>query len=101
MATGLEMVCFHSNSKKGNTRQCSSYYTVALISHARKVILKILQASLQHYMIREIPDIQAGFRKSRRTRDQIANIHWITETAREFQENIYYFTGEDPDASKD
>ena len=92
MATGLEMVSFHSNSKTGNARQCSNYYTVALISHARKVILKILQARLQHYVIREIPDIQAGFRKSRRTRHQIAKIHWITETAREFQENIYYFT---------
>ena len=78
--------------KNDSTKGYSNYQTIELISHASKVMLKILQARLQHYMIREIPDIQAGFRKSRRTRDQIANIHWITETAREFQENIYYFT---------
>ena len=73
--------------KKGNPRECSSYSTVALISHASKVMLKILQLSLQQYVDRELPDVQAGFRKGRRTRDQIANIHWIIEKAREFQKN--------------
>ena len=66
------------------------YHTIALISHASKVILKILQARLQQYMNRELPDVQAGFRKGRGTRDQIANIHWIIEKAREFQKNIYF-----------
>ena len=68
----------------------SNYCTIALISQASKVMLKILQASLQQYMNRELPDGQAGFRKGRRTRDQIANIHWIMEKAREFQKNIYF-----------
>ena len=71
--------------KKGNAKECSNYCTIALISHASKVILKILQARLQQYMIHELPDVQAGFRKGRGTRDQIANIRWITEKAREFQ----------------
>ena len=71
--------------KKGNAKECSSYHTVALISHASKVMLKILQARLQQYMNRELPDVQAGFRKGRGTRDQIANIHWIIEKAREVQ----------------
>ena len=70
--------------------ECSNYYTVALISHTSKVMLKILQARLQQYMNQEIPDVQAGFRKGRRTRDQIVNIHWIIEKAREFQKNIYF-----------
>ena len=70
--------------------ECSNYHTVALISHASKVMLKILQARLQQYMNQEIPDVQAGFRKGRRTRDQIVNIHWIIEKAREFQKNIYF-----------
>ena len=70
--------------------QCSNYHTIALISHARKVMLKILQSRLQQYVNREFPDVQAGFRKGRRTRDQIANIHWIIEKAREFQKNIYF-----------
>ena len=65
--------------KKGNAKECSNYHTVALISHTSKVMLKIPQARLQQYMNRELPDIQAGFRKGRRTRDQTANIHWITE----------------------
>ena len=73
--------------KKGNAKECSNYRTVALISHASKVMLKILQARLQQYVNREFPDIQAGFRKGRGTRDQIANIHWIMEKAREFQKN--------------
>ena len=71
--------------KKGNAKECSNYRTIALISHARKVMLKILQARLQQYMNRELPDVQAGFRKGRGTRDQIANIRWIMEKAREFQ----------------
>ena len=74
--------------KKGNAKECSNYCTFALISHASKVMLKILQARLQQYMNHELPDVQAGFRKGRRTRDQIANIHWIMEKAREFQKNI-------------
>ena len=76
--------------KKGNAKQCSIYCTIALISHARKVILKILQARLQQYVNHELPDVQAGFRKGRGTRDQIANIHWIIKKAREFQKNIYF-----------
>ncbi|XP_055291868.1 WD repeat-containing protein 89 isoform X2 [Moschus berezovskii] len=76
--------------KKGNAKECSKYRTLALISHARKVMLKILQASLQQYVNRELPDVQAGFRKGRGTRDQIANIRWIMEKAREFQKNIYF-----------
>ena len=75
--------------KKGNARECSNYCTIALISHASKVMLKILQARFQQCMNREFPDMQAGFRKGRRTRDQIANICWIMEKAREFQKNIY------------
>ena len=71
--------------KKGNAKECSNYHTIALISHASKVMLKILQARLQQYMNRELPDVQAGFRKGRGTRDKIANIRWIMEKAREFQ----------------
>ena len=74
-------------TKKGNTKECSNYHTVALISHTSKVMLKILQARLQQYVNRELPDVQAGFRKCRGTRDQIANILWIMEKAREFQKN--------------
>ena len=85
VAAGLEKVSFHSNSKKkGNSKECSNYCTVALISHASKVMLKILQARLQQYVNRELPDIQAGFRKGRGTKNQIANICWIIEQAREF-----------------
>ena len=76
--------------KKGNAKECSNYRTIALISHASKVMLKILQARLQQYVNRELPDVQAGFRKGRGTRDQIANIHWIIKKAREFQKNIYF-----------
>ena len=75
--------------KKGNAKVCSNYQTITLISHASKVMLKILQASLQQYMNCELPDVQAGFRKGRGTRDQIANICWIIKKAREFQKNIY------------
>uniref|UniRef100_A0A4W2HHE8 RNA-directed DNA polymerase n=1 Tax=Bos indicus x Bos taurus TaxID=30522 RepID=A0A4W2HHE8_BOBOX len=76
--------------KKGNAKECSNYRTIALISHTSKVMLKILQARLQQYVNREFPDVQAGFRKGRGTRDQIANICWIMEKAREFQKNIYF-----------
>ena len=85
VATGLEKVSFHSNPKE---KQCSNYCTIALISHASKVILKILQARLLQYVNCVLPDVQAGFRKGRGTRDQIANICWIIEKAREFQKNI-------------
>ena len=75
--------------KKGNAKECSNYCTIALISHASKVMLKILQAKLQQYVNCELPDVQAGFKKGRGTRNQIANIRWIIEKAREFQKNIY------------
>ena len=90
MATGLDKVSFHSNQKNGNAKECSNYRTIALILHASKVMLKILQARLQQYVNRELPDVQAGFRKGRGTRDQITNIHWIIKKAREFQKNIYF-----------
>ena len=76
--------------KKGNAKECSNYRTIALISHASKVMLKILQARLQQYVNRELPDVQAGFRKGIGTRDQIANIYWIMEKAREFRKIIYF-----------
>ena len=76
--------------KKGNAKECSNYRTIALISHASKVMLKILQARLQQYMNSEFPNVQAGFRKGRGTRDQVANIRWIMEKGREFQKNIYF-----------
>ena len=76
--------------KKGNAKECSTYHTVALISHASIVMLKILQARLQQYINCELPDVQNGFRKGRGTRDQIANIRWIIEKARKFQKNIYF-----------
>ena len=75
---------------KGNAKECSNYHTIALISHTSKVMLKIIQARLQQYVNHELPDVQAGFRKSRGTSDQIANIHWIMEKAREFQKNTYF-----------
>ena len=76
--------------KKDNAKECSNYHTTELILHASKVMLKILQARLKQYVNRELPDVQAGFRKGRGTRDQIANICWIIEKAREFQKNIYF-----------
>ena len=76
--------------KKGNDKECSNYCTIALISHSSKVMLKILQARLQQYMNHELPDVQVGFRKGRGTRDQIANVRWIMEKAREFQKNISF-----------
>ena len=89
MATGLKKVSFHSNPKKENAKECSNYCTIALISHASKVILKTLQARLQQYMNLELPDVQPGFRKGRGTREQIANIHCIIEKAREFQKKTF------------
>ena len=85
-----KMSVFIPIPKKLNPKECSNYHTIALISHASKVTLKILQARLQHNMNCEIPDAQAGFRKGRGTRDQIANIRWIIEKARELQKNIYF-----------
>ena len=77
--------------KKGNAKECSNYCTIALISHTSKVMLKILQARLQQYVNRELPDVQTGFTEGRGTRDQIANIHWIIKKARKFQKNIYFY----------
>ena len=76
--------------KKGNAKEYSNYHTIAVISHASKVMLKILQARLQQYLNCELPDVRDGFRKGRGTRDQIANIHWNIKKAREFQKNIYF-----------
>ena len=81
---------FIPNQKKGNVKECSNSHTIALISHASKIMLKILQARLQQYMNHELPDVQAGFRKGRGTRDQIDNICWIIKKARKFQKNIYF-----------
>ena len=86
VARGLEKV----NPKKGNAKECSNFCTIACISHTSKVMLKILQARLQQYVNRELPDVQAGFRKGRGTRDQTANILWIIEKATEFQKHIYF-----------
>ena len=84
VATGLEKVSFHSNPK-----ECSNYHTIAFISHASKVMLKILQARLQQYVYHELPDVQAGFRKGRGTRDQIDNIRWIIEKARVPEKHLF------------
>ena len=84
VVTELERLAFIPIPKKGNAKECSNYHTIALISHTSKVMLKILQARLQQYVNHELPDVQAGFRKDRGTRDQIANICWIIEKAREF-----------------
>ena len=85
-----KMSVFIPIPKKGNAKECSNYCTIALISHASKEMLKILQARLQQYVNCELPDVQPGFRKGRRTRDQIANIYWIIKKAKEFQKNIYF-----------
>ena len=85
VATELEKVSFRSNPRKGSAKEYSNYHTIALILHTSKVMLKILQARLQQFVNCEIPEVQAGFRKARGNRDQIANIHWIIEKAREFQ----------------
>ena len=84
VAMGLKRSIFIPIPKKGNAKECSNYHKIAPISHASKVILKILQARLQQYVKSELPDVQAGFRKGRGTRDQIANIHWTIAKAREF-----------------
>ena len=84
VATGLEKVSFHSNPKERQSKECSNYRTTALILHASKVMLKILQARLQQYVTHELPDVQAGFRKGRGIGDQFANICWIINKAREF-----------------
>ena len=89
MATGLEWV-FILIPKRSKAKGCSNCHAIALISHTSKVKLKILQTRLQQYVNHELPDVLAGFRKDRRTRDQNANIHWIIEKAREFQKNIYF-----------
>ena len=86
VVTGLEKVSFHSISKKDNVKERSNYCTIALISHASKVMLKILQARLQQYVNRELPNVQAGFRKGRGTRDQIVNIHWIIKKSKRIPE---------------
>ena len=88
VAIGLKKVSFYSNPKQ--RQKCSYYLTIALIPYAIKVMLKILQARLQQYMNHELPDVQAGLRKGRGTRDQIANIHWIIKKARALQKNIYF-----------
>ena len=90
VATGVEKVHFHSVPKKGSAKECSNNCTIALILHASKVMLKILQARLQQCVNHELPDALVGFRKGKRTRDQIANIRWIIKKAREFQKNIYF-----------
>ena len=90
VATKLKRSVFFPIPKKGNAKECSNYCTIALISHPTKVMLKILQARLQQYMNHELPDVHAGFRKGRGARDQIANICWIIEKARQFQKNIYF-----------
>ena len=90
VATDWKGSVFFPIPKKGNAKECSNYRTTVLISHASKVMLKILQTRLQQYVIGELPDVQAGFRKDKGTRDQIANIHWIIKKAREFHKNIYF-----------
>ena len=87
---GWKRSVFIQTPKKGNPKECSNYCTTALISPTSKLMFKIVQARLQQYVNRELPDVQAGFRKGRRTRDQIANICWIIERSREFQKNIYF-----------
>ena len=87
---GIYLCARFINPKERQCKECSNYHTIAIISHASKVMLKILQARLQQYVNRELPDVQAGFRKRRGTRDQIINIHWIMEKARGFQKNIYF-----------
>ena len=90
VAIGLEKVSLIPIPKKGNAKESSNYCTIALISHASKVMLKILQARLQQYVNRDLPDVQASFKKGKGTTGQIANICWIIEKAREFQKNIYF-----------
>ena len=86
----LKIIIFTPVIKKGNAKECSNYHTIALISQASKVMLKILQARLRQYMNHELPDVQAGFRKGRGSRDKIANIRWIFKKARKFKKNICF-----------
>ena len=90
VSTALKGSDFIPIPKKGNAKECSNYHIIALFSHTSKVMLKVLQARLQQHVNRELPDVQAGFRKGRGTRDQIANICWNFKKAREFQKNIYF-----------
>ena len=90
VAKGWKRSVFIPIPKKGNAKESSNYHIIALNSHASKVMLKILQARLQQYVNRELPDVQAGFRKGRGTREQVANIRWIMEKGKEFQKNIYF-----------
>ena len=90
VATGMEKVSFHSNPREKQCQRISNYCIIALMSHTSKVMLKILQSRLQQYVSCELPNVQAVFRKGRGSRDQIVNIHWIIEKAREFQKNIYF-----------
>ena len=90
VATGMEKISFHSNAKERQCQIISNYHTIAFISHASKVMLKILQARLQQYVNHGLPDVQTGFRKVRGTKDHIGNICWIIEKATEFQKNIYF-----------
>ena len=89
VATGLEKESFIPIPEKGSVKECSYYHTVALISHTSKVMLKILQARLQHYVNHELSDVQVGFRKGRGIRDQIANIHWIIQKARDPEKHLF------------
>ena len=89
VATGWEKVNSHPNPKVSSTKECDNHWTTTLISHVSKVTLKTLHARLQHYVNQELPDVQAGFRKGRGARDQIADICWIIEKAREFQRHVY------------
>ena len=91
LSSGQKTAVFIPIPKRGNAKECSNYHTIALISHASKVMLEILQARLQQYVNHELPNVPAGFRKGRGTRDQIANICWITRKAREFQKREIYF----------
>ena len=90
VAMGLEKVNFHSNLKEGNAKEHSTYHTSVLILYASNVMIKLLQARLQQHVNQKLPDVQAGFRKGRGTRDQFDNLHWIMEEARAFHKNIYF-----------
>ena len=90
VASGLEKVSFHSNPKERQCQRMLNYHTVSLISHARKIMLQILQARLLQYMNCELPDVQAAFRKCRGTRDQVSNIRWVIKKVREFQKDVYF-----------
>ena len=92
IATGLEKISFIPIPKKGNAKEYSNYHTIVLISHTSSIMLRILQVRLQQCVNWELPDVQAGFRKGRETKDQIANLHWITEKARELQKSTDYFS---------